>query len=177
MAKGESQKSISENDKDKSIADAPQPNLDRFWLGFDSGDQEVFEYDGETQVLSLIESEKQKEHEAPLTGLDYNRNLGLIVSSCAAGSIRIWSRDKKFLREIAFPHKVDSACFYNAAGDILVSHEQRVSLVAYARYKTDTFDYVAASKDPVRLVAASDELFDDLKAKDDQVRGKRAMRT
>jgi hypothetical protein len=46
MAKGESQKSISENDKDKSIADAPQPNLDRFWLGFDSGDQEVFEYDG-----------------------------------------------------------------------------------------------------------------------------------
>ena len=167
MTARESQNSNSDNEKDESIVDTVKANSDRVWLGFDSGDQEVFEYDGDTQVLSLIESEKQKEHEAPLTGLDYNRKLGLIVSSCAAGSIRIWSRDKKFLREIAFPHKVDSACFYNAAGDILVSHEQRVSLVGYARYKTETFDYVAASKDPVRLVTASDELFDDLKAKDD----------
>jgi len=57
-------------------------NKDRMWLSFDSGDQEAFEYDGNLQKLFLIESEKQKEHEAPLTGLDYNRNLELFVSSC-----------------------------------------------------------------------------------------------
>ena len=36
---------------------------------------------------------------------------------------------------------------------------------------------MANSDDPVRLVEASDELFDELKAKDDQVRGKKAQRT
>ena len=146
------------------------------WLAFESGDQEVFAFDGKTETLSMVESEKQKEHEAPLTGLDYNRKLGLMVSSCAHGSIRIWSRDKKFMREISFPHKVDSVCFYNAQGDILVSHEQRVSLVAYAKYKTETFEYIANSDDAVRLVPASDELFEELKIKDDQVRGKQVQR-
>ena len=97
--------------------------VDRIWLGFESGDQEAFEYDHDMQTLYLIESEKSKEHEAPLTGLDYNKKLGLLESSCEGGSIRIWSPDKKFLREIAFPHKVDSVCFFNSTGDILVSHE------------------------------------------------------
>jgi len=92
--------------------------------------------------LCLLESEKSKEHEAPLTGLDYNRKLGLMVSSCEGGSIRVWSPDKKFLREIAFPHSVDSVCFFNASGDILVSHESRVSVITYEVYKTQSFAYV-----------------------------------
>ena len=119
-----------------------ESTIDRIWLGFNSGDQEAFEYDNQAQTLFLMESEKSKEHEAPLTGLDYNRKLGLLVSSCEGGSIRIWSPDKKFLREIAFPHKVDSVCFFNASGDILVSHEQRVSVIAYERYNTESFNYV-----------------------------------
>ena len=32
--------------------------VDRIWFGFKSGDQEAFQYDGETEVLSLVESEK-----------------------------------------------------------------------------------------------------------------------
>ena len=123
-----------------------------------------------------MESEKSKEHEAPLTGLDYNRKLGLLVSSCAGGSIRIWSPDKKFLREIAFPHKVDSVCFFNSTGDILVSHEKRVSVIAYQRYKTEAFEYVSKGFEYGRRVPVNDELFEDLKAKDDQVRGKKGAR-
>ena len=61
----------------------------------------------------IIESEKQKEHESYLTGIDYNKKLGLIVSSCQGGIIRIWNLNKKFLREITFPHRIDSVCFYN----------------------------------------------------------------
>lgn len=49
--------------------------------------------------------------------------------------------------------------------------------MAYARYKTETFAYVAETIDSVRRVPASDELFDELKAKDDQARGKKAVRT
>lgn len=100
---------------------------DRIWLGFQSGDQEVLQYDGQTEQLYLVESEKQKEHEAPLTGFDYNRRLGYVVTSCQGGSIKIWNREKKFLREIMFPHRIDSVCFANGRGDLLVSHDMRVS--------------------------------------------------
>lgn len=136
------QKDQEQQEADEGSGQVRSPT-DRIWLGFDSGDQEAFEYDDKTQTLSLLESEKSKEHEAPLTGLDYNRKLGLLVSSCEGGSIRVWSSDKKFLREIAFPHKVDSVCFFNASGDILVSHEKRVSVIAYERYRTESFEYVA----------------------------------
>jgi hypothetical protein len=150
---------------------------DRFWLGFHSGDQEALEYNGETESLYLIEAEKQKEHESALTGHDYNRKLGLFVTSCAGGIVRIWSQDKQFLREIAFPHAVDSVCFFNCSGDILVSHEKRVSLVTYERYKTRSFDYVAENQGKVVLHLCSDELFEDMKDKDDQVRGKKPTLT
>jgi hypothetical protein len=146
---------------------------DRFWLGFESGDQEALEYNGETEVLYLIEAEKQKEHEAILTGHDYNRNLGLFVTSCAGGIVRIWSQDKLFLREISFPHPVDSVCFFNSRGDILVSHEKRVSRIDYERYTTGSFDYVAENQGKVNLLPCSEELFEELKEKDDVVRGKR----
>lgn len=56
----------------KSLAKAEE-KTDRIWLAFESGDQEVFAFDGKTETLSMVESEKQKEHEAPLTGLDFNR--------------------------------------------------------------------------------------------------------
>lgn len=144
---------------------------DRIWLGFESGDQEVFQFDG--QDLYQIQSEKQKEHEAPLTALDYNKNLGLTITSDESGIIRIWDQDKKFLREIVFPHRVDSVCFYNAAGDILVSHEKRVSLINFKRYRTSSFNYVEDTRQPVKLIPATDELFENLKAKDEQVRGKK----
>ena len=150
--------------------------IDRFWLGFQSGDQEVFQYDGESQMLHLIESEKQKEHEAPLTGLDYHRKLGYVVTSCEGGTIRIWNREKKFLREIMFPSRIDSVCFGNARGDLLVSHDKRVSQISFDRYKTRTFDFVAKYRDPLRLVEVTDELLEDLREKDDAVRGKKVVR-
>jgi hypothetical protein len=47
------------------------------------------------------------------------------VTSDHSGIIRIWSAKKKFLREIKFPpeHQIDSVCFVNAEGDLLVSHK------------------------------------------------------
>ncbi len=58
-----------------------------------------------------------------------------------------------------------------------MSHENRVSLILYSRYKIKAFDYIVGERDDsVRMIEASDELFEDLKAKDDQVRGKKPMR-
>ena len=95
------------------------------------------------------------------------------MTSCANGTVRIWSQDKQFLREITFPHAVDSVCFFNSLGDILVSHEKRVSLITYARYKTKSFDYVQEHQGKINLHQCSDDLFEELKEKDDQVRGKK----
>lgn len=62
------------------------------------------------------------------------------------GSIRIWTRDKKFLREILFPDQIDSVCFLNDKGDLLVSHSKRISKIEFRSYWTKTFDYFGVSK-------------------------------
>jgi len=51
-----------------------------------------------------------------------------------------------------------------------------VSVIAYVRYMTESFNYGTRSYDRGRRIPASDELFEDLKAKDDQVRGKKTVR-
>ena len=123
--------------------------------------------------MVLLESEKSREHEAPLTGLDYNRKLGLVVSSCSEGVITIWTFNKKFMREILFPHRIDSVCFYNAEGDILVSHEKRISMILFKRYKIAAFNYILTHQDHIKRKIATDELFEELKDRDDEVRGKK----
>jgi WD40 repeat protein len=102
----------------------------------------LFEYVGSTNKFYQVESEKQKDHEKPITGLDYNRKMGLIASSCQQGIIKIWSLEKRFIREIVFPHKVESICFYNDTGDLLISHEQRVSLLLFKTYSNKCFGQV-----------------------------------
>ena len=63
--------------------------------------------------LFWVDFEKVREHESPVTSIDYHSRLGLIVTSDQQGSIRFWNKEKKFLREIQFPNAVDSICFLN----------------------------------------------------------------
>ena len=74
--------------------------IERFLVVFTTGESELFEFSNEDDSLYWIESEKTREHEVQLTGCDYNTNLCLIVTADKKGIIRIWNRDKKFLREI-----------------------------------------------------------------------------
>ena len=80
---------------------------------FKTGESEIFTYDGESDKLTWIESEKGREHDSPLTGCDYNSHLELLVTSDITGIIRLWTKDKKFLREIQFPDPIDSVSFLN----------------------------------------------------------------
>jgi WD40 repeat protein len=115
--------------------------IDRFLVIFTTGESELFEFDSETDSLYWIESEKSREHDRQITGHDYNRALQLIVTSDTNGSVRIWTREKRFLREIQFPSRVDCVCFLNAKGDLLVSHAKRISLIKFTTYWTKVFDY------------------------------------
>jgi hypothetical protein len=58
-----------------------------------------------------------------LTSLDYHKALGILLTTCEGGSLKIWNHDKKFMREMTFPGKIQSACFCDGSADILVSHD------------------------------------------------------
>jgi len=73
---------------------------DRFLIVFKTGESEMFEWEQETETLIHIESDKAKDHDCPLSGCDYMPSLGMLVTSDVNGMVRIWNKDKKFLREI-----------------------------------------------------------------------------
>jgi hypothetical protein len=58
------------------------------------------------------------------------------------------------------PHKIDSICFQNPKGDLLVSHENRVSLIKLETYWTRIFDYFgvtdSTTDESLAQVAAED---------------------
>ena len=122
------------------------PNTDRFLMVFTTGESEMFEYNSETEVLVHLENERQKEHDKTVTGCDSNKFMNLLVTSDYGGMVRIWNLDKRFLREIQFPHPVDGVCFLNMKGDILVSHVERISHVKFETYWTSTFTQFGVTK-------------------------------
>ncbi len=82
----------------------------------------MLEFDAEENKLYYIETEKIREHDCSVKGVDFNIPLQLLVTGDKKGIIRLWTSDKKFLREIVLPDPIDSVCFVNSTGDILVSH-------------------------------------------------------
>ena len=108
---------------------------------FTAGDTELFEIDCRDDSLYWLETEKTKEHESALTSVDFNPSAKLLLTADKEGKLRVWTRQKKFLREVQLPEQIDSAHFINTKGDILVSHQQTLSLLPYSNYYSKIFDY------------------------------------
>ena len=117
---------------------------------FKTGESEIFEYNGAIDRLSYLEVFKEREHDCRITSCDFNPSLNLLMTADTSGSIRFWTRDKKYIREIQFPDKIDttersnaieSVCFLNTKGDILISHDKRISKINFETYWTKLFDY------------------------------------
>ncbi len=166
---------------------------DRFMFAYESGEYDLFEvekYGPEfcDKRISLIETDKTKEHEQNITALDFHRNLNLIVSSCEGGLVKIWTTnnvknlgDKQMIREITFPNKVDSVCFMNEHGDIMVAHDKRISVIKFQTYwpfrdergqlesnlAVEPRNYKASAK----VTEINESLFLNMKKKDDLARG------
>jgi len=107
--------------------------------------------------LECLETEKSREHDCHLTGFDYLPKRGYMVTSDTNGAIRIWNKEKKFLREIQFPNTVDSICFLNERGDLLVSHDTRLSHIKFEAYWTRIFDYYGITNTNERDFEHADE--------------------
>jgi hypothetical protein len=81
-------------------------------FSYDSGEFDLFEIEeygsaSYEKRVNLIETDKSREHEQPLTAIDYHRNLNLIVTSCQGGQVKIWSTnnlrgygEKQLIREL-----------------------------------------------------------------------------
>lgn len=114
---------------------------ERFLITFKTGESELFEFDGSDDRLYWLETERGREHDCPLSGADFNTKLQLLVTSDVKGAIRVWNKDKKFIREIQLPNPIESICFLNAEGDLLISHSARISHLRFKTYWTKIFDY------------------------------------
>ena len=141
-------------------------DYERFLVIFSSGESELFEFSKVDDSLTWIESEKTREHDCELRGCDFNIKLGLIVTADKNGVIRIWTHEKVFLREIQFPDEIESLCFLNEDGDLLVSHSRRISKISFISYWSKVFDYfgiTTAKEHPILSVLAKEEegVFDD----------------
>jgi WD40 repeat protein len=119
---------------------------DRFMFSYDSGEFDIFEVETygpqvHEKRVHLVETDKSREHEASLTAIDFHKNLNFMVTACQGGQVKIWSTnnvkglgDKQLIREINFPNKVDTVCFMNEHGDILVGHDRRLSVIKFQAY-------------------------------------------
>jgi hypothetical protein len=61
------------------------------------------------------------------------------------------------MREMTFPNKILSACFCDGSADILVSHDDRVSLLTYERYYTKTFEYLRDCPEHIKKIELPDQ--------------------
>ena len=108
---------------------------------FKSGESELFEFNAKDDALFYVQTEKHKEHDSQLTGCDFNKFVNLLVTCDGDGTIRLWDQNKKLMREINFPHAIDSVCFLNTKGDLLVSHEARISVIKFETYWAKSMDH------------------------------------
>ena len=75
------------------------------------------------------------------------------------------------MREIIFPDQIDSVCFLNPRGDILVSHVQRISKILYETYWTSSFTNFGFTEldDPIHLKYKEEEATIETEMYDDHV--------
>ncbi|CDW84829.1 UNKNOWN [Stylonychia lemnae] len=126
-------------------------------FAFESGDFEIFEVQasfGLVRQMTLdpkrqfvqqqqvrvnhLEAEKSKEHDSPLTGVDYHEGLNLLVTSCQEGIIKIWRMPYKIMiKEVKFPSRVDSVCFkkgWETPEQVLIQQQLKPKLETESDY-------------------------------------------
>ena len=165
---------------------------DSFMFSYDSGEFDIFEVETYGQQVHekrvhLVETDKSREHEASLTAIDFHKNLNFMVTACQGGQVKIWSTnnvkglgDKQLIREINFPNKVDTVCFMNEHGDILVGHDRRLSVIKFQAYwpfrdergrlEANAAIEVRETPQEVKRVEISEALFENMKKRDDVIR-------
>ena len=105
------------------------------FVGFKTGDTEMFVWEEEEKELYKLNSDKIDEHEDELQTIDILYSRGLYVTGGKDGLIKVWNTKKELIREIKFPEPITAVSFLNSDADILVGHVGKVSSVMAVDYK------------------------------------------
>ena len=82
---------------------------DYLFLGFKSGDTELFWF--EDGQLKRVICEKNKEHESHVTCIDCINDKQVFVTGSTDGLVKVWNYKKELIKEIEFHEAVNSVVF------------------------------------------------------------------
>jgi WD40 repeat protein len=116
------------------------------FMGFKSGDTEIFNWNEEEKEFYKLSCEKMDEHEDLLESVDTLNERGLFVTGGKDGLVKVWNIKKELIREIKFPDPITSVLFLNNDADLLIGHIGKVSSVLAKDYKPfETPDFAEPS--------------------------------
>jgi len=96
----------------RRIADL-KVNENLLFMGFKTGDSQIFTWDEEQKDLFKISCDKKDEHEDELMSIDMLQSRGIFVTGGKDGIIKVWNMRKELVREIKFPEPITAVCFFN----------------------------------------------------------------
>ena len=84
--------------------------------------------------LVWLKTDNHLDHSCDIKSIGCLPNLGLYITGCSEGYVKIWNVKKALIREIKFLDPVQSVTFLNEDGDILVGHSHKVSMISQQNY-------------------------------------------
>lgn len=108
---------------------------DLLYMGFKSGDTDIFHWNESEKELLKFRCEKMDEHEEELMCIDILLREKILVSGGKDGCVKVRNLKKDLVREIKFPEPITSVAFLNENADILVGHVGKVSSILAKDYK------------------------------------------
>jgi hypothetical protein len=82
-------------------------------------------------MLMKLETNKLNDHNVGMTCSDFHDELNIYVTGGLDQYVRVFNLKKELLKEVLFPQPVESICFMNRHGDMVVGHDTKVSLIKF----------------------------------------------
>ena len=100
-------------------------------IHIDRGESKDYSKMNKQSALFKLPNSKLDEHFGGLGGIDFHPKLEIFVSGGPDATVKIFNIKKEILKEIKFPQPVTGVIFKNPEGDLMISHEEKVSVVRY----------------------------------------------
>lgn len=97
----------------------------------------MYVWDEEQQMKVVLKDDNSDEHEDAITCFDILLAKGLYVTGDAGdgeGLVKVWNCKKQLIREVKFVEPINSVCFLNLEGDLLVGHSGNLSRLDASAY-------------------------------------------
>ena len=144
----------------------------KFFLAFESGDFDWFHL-SQRQLFHQY-SQRQHEHDKRLTSVNIYA-AAYCVTVGQDWAVKVWCIEpKRLLRSIQFNAPVQSACILNSKLDLMVGHENLISLISSSQYLPNgidvQYDGIPDIGNEPELTLCTDQFMLKIKTEDDRLR-------